>query len=104
MAFDVLETAEKGSEEYEQAIEALALAATADDIEVDEELAAIPVIGALAEGIVDIINFADNVGADMAPETRERAEETVVAAVIVGQVAQVASVASISGGAYRRMK
>lgn len=103
MAFEILETAEKGSEEYEAALEALALAATADDIVLDEELAAIPVVGAIAESLVDLINFADNVGVDMAPETRERAEETVIAAVIVGQIAQVASIASISGGAYRRI-
>ena len=102
MAHEVLETSEKGSEEYEEALEALALAATADDIELDEEIAAIPVVGAIAQGLVDIVNFADNVGADMAPETRETAEETVIAAVIVGQVAQVATSVSVSGGAYRR--
>jgi hypothetical protein len=54
-----------------------------------------------------VLNDLGNVGSDMAPEQRERSEETVVAAVIVGQVAQVATAtaAAASAGAgsgYRR--
>ena len=95
------EDTEKGSEEYEQALEALAVIAEADDAELPEELAAIPVLGAVASEVLNVFNDLGNVGADMAPEQRERAEETVVAAVIVGQVAQVAAAVSISVGRVR---
>lgn len=94
----VFDEVEKGSEQYEEALEALAVIAEADDAELPEELAAIPVLGAVAGEVLDVLNDLGNVGADMAPEQRERAEETVVAAVIVGQVAQVAAAVSISVG------
>ena len=94
----VFDEVEKGSEQYEEALEALAVIAEADDAELSEELAAIPVLGAVAGQVLDVFNDLGNVGADMAPEQRERAEETVVAAVIVGQVAQVAAAVSISVG------
>ena len=94
----VFDEVEKGSEQYEEALQALAVIAEADDAELPEELAAIPVLGAVAGQVLDVFNDLGNVGADMAPEQRERAEETVVAAVIVGQVAQVAAAVSISVG------
>lgn len=93
----VFDEVEKGSEQYEKALEALAVIAEADDAELPEELAAIPVLGTVAGEILNVFNDLGNVGADMAPEQRERAEETVIAAVIVGQVAQIATV-SISVG------
>jgi hypothetical protein len=37
-----------------------------------------------------------NIGADMTPEVRERSEEVVIAAVIVGQIAQLASASALS--------
>lgn len=109
-AYQTLETSKPGSEEYKQALEQLFLAAQADDIQVPEELAAIPLIGNLATGLIDSINFMGNVGADMAPQTRVKAEQTVISAVIVGQVAQLASAAagmaaagaSTSAGSTRR--
>jgi hypothetical protein len=93
-AMETFETAEQGSPEYEQALEALMVAAEQDDITVDPALAAIPALGAVAEGLVDALNFVSNVGADMSPQVREESEKIVVSAVVAGQVAQMALSAS----------
>jgi hypothetical protein len=93
-AMETFETAEQGSPEYEQALEALMVAAEQDDITVDPALAAIPALGAVAEGLVDALNFISNVGADMSPQVREESEKIVVSAVVAGQVAQMALSAS----------
>jgi hypothetical protein len=93
-ALQTFETAEKGSAEYEQALDALYVAAAADDIVLSPELAAIPG----AEALVDAINFLGNAGADMSPETRKTAEETVVAAVVAGNAA-IAAAAGAAGAA-----
>jgi hypothetical protein len=94
----VFESASKDSEEYKEALQVLAIIAQADDAELPEELAAIPVIGAVAGEVLNAFNDLGNVGADMSPEQRERSEETVVAAVIVGQVAQLATATAASAG------
>lgn len=86
IAEEVLATAEQGSPEYEQALEALAVAAQADDPELPAELAFIP--GAAA--VLDALNALGNIGADMAPAVREESEKIVVSAIVVGQVAQMA--------------
>jgi hypothetical protein len=91
IALETFKTAEPGSEEYEAALEALAIAAQADDVELSEELAAIPLIGDVAGAVLEVFNDLGNVGADMSPQVRETSEEVVVAAVIVGQVAMAAS-------------
>jgi hypothetical protein len=78
----VLESAEQGSPAYEQALEALAVAADADDPEVSAELAAIPLLGETAAAVLEVFNNLGNVGADMAPQVREDAEKTVIASVI----------------------
>ena len=71
-----------------------------DDIVVPEELANIPVLGAVVQGLADVANFIGNVGSDMTPEVRVTAQKTVIAAVVVGQVAQTAAMAS----AIRKVK
>ena len=78
----VLESAEQGSPEYEQALEALAVAAQADDPEISAELAAVPLLGDAAAAVLESFNALGNVGADMAPAVREEAEKTVIASVI----------------------
>jgi predicted nucleic acid-binding Zn-ribbon protein len=78
----VLESAEQGSPAYEQALEALAVAADADDPEISAELAAIPLLGDAAAAALEVLNNLGNVGADMAPAVREEAEKTVIASVI----------------------
>jgi hypothetical protein len=86
-ALEVFETAESGSPEYEQALEALFVAAQQDDIVLDESLAAIPLLGDVLGGALDTLNFLGNAGADMSPQVREQSEKTVIASVIVTQIA-----------------
>lgn len=98
-ALEVFETAEQGSPEYEQALEALMVAAQQDDIVLDEALAAVPLLGDALAGAVEVLNFLGNAGADMSPQVREQSEKVVVAAVIVGQVAMTATAAATSAAA-----
>jgi len=86
-ALETFETAEQGSEEYVQALEALFVAAQADDIVLDESLAAIPLLGDVLGGALETLNFLGNAGADMSPQVREQSEKTVIASVIVTQIA-----------------
>lgn len=79
----ILESAEQGSEAYEQALEALAVAAVADDPQLPSELAGVPG----AEEVLEAFNALGNVGADMAPAVREEAEKTVIASVIAAGAA-----------------
>ena len=68
--------------------------AEADDIEIPEELAAIPVLGNLAVALADAANYISNVGADLTPEQRKKSQKVIVSAVIVGQVSQLATAAA----------
>ena len=104
IALETFETAEQGSPEYEAALDLLLVAAQADDIVLDEELAAIPLIGNVAGAAVEVFNALGNAGADMSPQVREQSEKVVIAAVIVGQVAMtaVASATSAASVAARR--
>ena len=90
-ALETFLTAEEGSPEYEQALDALYLAAEQDDIELSPELAAIPGLA----GAVEVLNFLGNAGADMSPAVREESKKVVVTAV----VAVGAAVASATGAA-----
>jgi hypothetical protein len=94
-ALETFETAEQGSEEYVQALEALFVAAQADDIVLDESLAAIPLLGDVLGGATELVNFLGNAGADMSPQVREDSEKIVVTAVVAVQAAL--SAVSISG-------
>ena len=99
-ALETFETAEEGSPEYEQALEALYLAAEQDDIELPEELAAIPGLA----GAVEVLNFLGNAGADMSPKVRAESEKVVVTAVVAAGVAVQAAAgaatsAAVSAGA-----
>jgi hypothetical protein len=87
-AIVVFETAEQGSEAYNQALEALAIVAIADDPKLPEELEAIPG----AAEVLGALNALGNVGADMAPQVREDAEKTIIASVIATGAAVQASV------------
>lgn len=94
-AIETFLTAEVGSPEYEQALDALYLAAEQDDIVLDPALAAVPVLGAAVQGLTDAINFLGNAGADMSPKVRESSKKVVIA----GVVAVGAAVASATGAA-----
>jgi hypothetical protein len=94
-ALETFKTAEQGSEEYIQALEALFVAAQQDDIVLDEALAAIPLLGDVLGGATELINFLGNAGADMSPQVREDSEKVVVTAIVAVQAAL--SAISISG-------
>ena len=94
-ALQTFETAEPGSTEYEQALDALYLAAEQDDIELSPELAAIPGLAVAAE----LINFLGNAGADMSPAKREESEKIVVTAVVAAGVAVQAAAGAATSAA-----
>ena len=94
-ALEIFETAKQGSPEYEQALEALFVAAQADDIILDEALAVIPLLGDVLGGAIELVNFLGNAGADMSPQVREDSEKVVVTAIVAVQAAL--SAVSISG-------
>jgi hypothetical protein len=96
VANEILNNSEQGSPEYEQALDALFVAAQADDIVLSEELAAIPG----AEALVGAINFMGNVGADMSPKVREESKKVVVTAVVaVGAAVNAATGAALTAAA-----
>ncbi len=99
IALETFETAEPGSEEYEQALDLLLIAAQQDDVVLDEALAAIPLLGNVAGAAVEVFNALGNAGADMSPQVREQSEKVVIAAVIVGQIALTATSAATSAAA-----
>jgi hypothetical protein len=100
VANEILNNSEQGSPEYEQALEALFVAAKADDIVVDENLAAIPLLGSTAVALADAINFMGNVGADMSPKVREESKKIVVTAVVaVGAAVNAATGAALTASA-----
>jgi hypothetical protein len=98
-ALEVFAEAEQGSPEYEAALDALLVVAQADDVILDEAIAAIPLIGNVAGAAVEVFNAIGNAGADMSPQVREQSEKVVIAAVIVGQVAMTATAAATSAAA-----
>lgn len=99
IALETFKTAEPGSPEYEQALDLLLVAAQQDDIVLDEELAAIPLIGNVAGAAVEVFNAIGNAGADMSPQVREQSEKVVIASVIVANIAITATSAATSAAA-----
>jgi hypothetical protein len=102
LALEVFETAEVGSEEYQQALDALMVVAQSDDPELPAELAAIPLLGDVAAAILDVFNSLGNVGSDMSPEVRETAEDIVVVSVVVAQIVGVSTISAMSSTSIRR--
>lgn len=103
IALAKFKVSEKDSEEYVVALAMLAVAAEADDPDLPEELVAIPVVGVVAEQVLEVMNDLGNIGADIAPEQRERAEEIVVASVIVGNIAVSAGASAAAAGTRRKV-
>ena len=91
----VFETAEQGSPAYTQALAALAVAAQADDPQLPAELAAVPG----AAQVLAAFNALGNVGADMAPATREEAKKEVLATVVATGAAINATVGAATSAA-----
>jgi len=75
----------------EEQMAVLAEAAKADDPELPQELASIPLLGDVAGAVLDAFNNLGNLGADIRPEVRATAQKAVVSSVIVGQIATTAS-------------
>lgn len=82
----------------------LAEAAKEDDPVVPQELASIPLLGDAAVAVLEAFNAIGNVGADLTPEVREQAQETIVASVLVSNIATTSMAATSSAASYRRMK
>jgi hypothetical protein len=82
--------------------EQLAEEAKADDPVLPQELAAIPLLGDAAVAVLEAFNALGNVGADLTPEVREQAQETIIASVIVSNIATTSVMASAAS--YRRIK
>lgn len=82
----------------------LAQAAEEDDPVVPQELASIPLLGDAAVAVLEAFNAIGNVGADLTPEVREQAQETIVASVLVSNIATTSMAATSSAASYRRMK
>lgn len=101
-ALETFETAVQGSEEYNLALKQLMIVAQADDIVVSEELASVPVLGATIVGLTNALNALGNFGADMSPKVRAVAEQSVVAAVIVTQIATTAVGLTVSASSSIR--
>jgi hypothetical protein len=80
----------------------LAEEAKADDPVIPQELAAIPLLGDAAGAVLEAFNAIGNVGADLTPEVREQAQETIIASVIVSNIATTSVMASAAS--YRRIK
>lgn len=68
-------------------------------------------LGAVFEGLANAFNALNNIGADLPPAVREKAQKVVISAIIVTQVAtqaaamaasSAASAASSSSGSSRR--
>ena len=95
-AVEVLATASEGSPQYEKALDALAVAAQADDPQVPEALANIPGVGAAAVAVLNAFNALGNFGADMSPAHRATAKKEVVAAIVLTQVTSAAVGAATS--------
>jgi hypothetical protein len=54
-------------------------------------LFAVPVLGAVFEGIAEFFSALGNIGADLPPEVRAKAQKVVVSAIIVTQIAATAA-------------
>jgi hypothetical protein len=89
----------RNSVEYTAALEVLTVLAQADDPEIPEELAAIPLVGAAASAVLEVFNSAGNAGADMSPVVREESEKVVVASVVVATAATAAATAATAATA-----
>lgn len=85
----------------EPSVEQLAQAAEEDDPELPAELAEVPIVGEVLGAVLNVFNDLGNIGADMTPEVREKAEDVAVIS-IISQVAQTAGVATASAAAASR--
>ena len=84
------------AQQYQAVLDNLMAEAQADDIQVPENIASIPLLGDTAVALINAFNFVGNIGADMTPEVRKKAKQTLVSAVIVTQIAQLSTQTAMS--------
>jgi hypothetical protein len=72
------------------------------ELEVPEFIANIPLLGDLAESLVNFFNDLNKVGSDMSPEVREKAQKIVVVAIVVTQIVGVSAVAAMASTSRRK--
>jgi len=72
------------------------------ELEVPELIANIPLLGNLAESLVNLLNDLNKVGLDMSPEVRERAQKIVVVSIIVTQIVGVSAAAAMASTSRRK--
>lgn len=84
------------AEQYQAVLDNLMTEAQADDIQVPENIASIPLLGDTAVALINAFNFVGNIGADMSPKVRKQAKQTLVSAVIVTQIAQLSTQTAMS--------
>jgi len=101
-AVATLESEPQGSPAYNQALEQLMVVAQADDPEVPQELAAIPLLGNAAVAILDAFNQLGNFGSDISPKVRKQAKKEAIATIAVGTATTASTVAASGSVGYRR--
>jgi len=84
------------AQQYQAVLDNLMTEAQADDIQVPENIASIPLLGDTAVALINAFNFVGNIGADMSPKVRKQAKQTLVSAVIVTQIAQLSTQTAMS--------
>jgi len=62
-------------------------------------VASIPLLGAAFQGLSDALNALGNIGADLPPAVRKKAQKIVVSAIIVTQVATQAAATAVTSAA-----
>lgn len=92
----------QGSPAYVAALEQLLVVAEADDAQLPEELAALPLIGNAAAAVLDAFNQLGNFGADISPKVREQAKKEAIATIAVGTATTASVTASAGAVGYRR--
>jgi hypothetical protein len=65
----------------------------------DNPVGNIPLLGAAFQGLSDAFNALGNIGADLPPAVRAKAQKVVVSAIIVTQVATTAATMAATGAA-----
>jgi len=73
-----------------------------EETQIPEFIASIPLLGDLAESLVNFFNDLNKIGSDMSPEVRERAQKIIVVSIIVTQIVGVSAVAAMASTSRRK--
>lgn len=75
-----------------------------EETTVPDFIASVPLIGDVAQSVVEFFNNLSSVGSDMTPEVREKAKKIVVVSIVVAQIVGVSAVAAIASTSRRNDK